>query len=204
MDGRTIPITKLEEFPMADKRKVLIVVDVQNDFITGALKNEEAIKRLPNIINLVKNGNFDDIYLTMDTHKEDYLDTLEGSKLPIPHCIRGTEGHKLSPELVKALKDFPTLNIVEKDTFGSLNLAQDLQALWNLSIHQEVEFTIVGFCTDICVVSNALLLRAHLPNAKITVLEDCCAGVTPETHESAIKTMKMCQIDVESSFDTNL
>ena len=181
---------------MADTRKVLIVVDVQNDFITGALRNEEAIKRLPNIVNLVKEEKFDDIYLTMDTHDEDYLDTLEGQKLPVKHCIEGTEGHKLAPELVKALKDFPALKIFRKDTFGSLNLADELKNLWYLNTRQEVEFTFVGFCTDICVVSNALLLRANLPNAKITVVENCCAGVTKESHDAALQTMNMCQIEI--------
>lgn len=188
---------------MADTRKILIVVDVQNDFITGALRNEEAIKRLPNIVNLVKTTNFDDIYLTMDTHDENYLDTLEGKKLPVKHCIRGTEGRELAKELTHAIGDRPCVYIHEKATFGSVDLAKELQKLAKVS-KQEIEFTIVGFCTDICVVSNALLLRAYLPNAKITVFEDCCAGVTHETHEAALKTMKMCQIDVALSFSPNL
>jgi nicotinamidase-related amidase len=189
---------------MADTRKVLIVVDVQNDFITGALRNEEAIKRLPNIVNLVKTSKFDDIYLTMDTHDETYPNSLEGKKLPVKHCIEGTEGHKLAKELVKALKDFPALRIFKKNTFGAVHLARELRDLVDLSVNQEIEFTIVGFCTDICVVSNALLLRAFAPNAKITVFKDCCAGTNEDNHEAALKTMESCQIDVALSFSPNL
>ena len=181
---------------MADKRKILVVIDVQNDFITGALRNEEAIKALPNIVNLIKDGNFDDVYLTMDTHDETYPNTLEGQKLPVKHCIEGTEGHKLAKELVKALKDYPALRIFRKHTFGAVHLARELRDLVEWSVNQEIEFTFVGFCTDICVVSNVLLLRAFVPNVKISVVKDCCAGVTPETHEAALQTMKMCQIEV--------
>jgi nicotinamidase-related amidase len=178
-------------------KKVLIVIDVQNDFITGALRNEEAIKKLPNIVNLVKNNDWDEIYATMDTHKkETYLtNTLEGKNLPVEHCIERTWGWEMPQELKDALFiDNPAFKeLFEKDTFASTWMANNLSAThFNL----DCEFTIVGFCTDICVVSNALLIRANFPNNTIKVLRDCTAGVTQETHEAALKTMEMCQIDV--------
>ena len=177
---------------MATKR-VLIVIDVQNDFITGALRNEEAIKALPNIVNLLKTERFDETYVTMDTHDENYLNTLEGSKLPVKHCIKGTEGWHMPDEVAKT-KTIQNAEVFEKPTFGSTWLAGHLDATHYPK--EDYEFTIVGFCTDICVVSNALLLRANFPNSTIKVLKDCTAGVTSETHEAALKTMEMCQIEV--------
>ena len=176
-------------------KKILLVIDVQNDFITGALRNEEAIKKLPNIVKLVKDNEWDEIYLTMDTHnKKTYLTkTLEGKKLPVEHCIKGTWGWENPKELQEVL-DNKNTGKYEKDTFGSVWLADALAAT-NYP-KEDCEFTIVGYCTEICVVSNALLIRAHFPNSTIKVLRDCTAGVTPETHEAALKTMKMCQIEV--------
>lgn len=190
---------------MATKnKKILIVVDVQNDFITGALRNEEAIKALPSIVNLVKNEHWDEIYMTMDTHEKDtYLTkTLEGRKLPVEHCIKGTWGWEMPAELTKAIEESDAVMKmpVEKPTFGCVHLSNMLKSTHTgndiNSFVTDYEFTIVGFCTDICVVSNALMLRAHFPNNKITVRRDCVAGVTPETNEAALKTMEMCQIDV--------
>ena len=180
---------------MATKKKILLVIDVQNDFITGALRNEEAIKTLPNIVNLVKNNDWDEIYATMDTHNKDtYLTkTLEGKKLPIEHCIKGTWGWEMPSELGKALVGRLT-DRFEKETFGSNWMVDNISATHYPK--EDYEFTIVGYCTDICVVSNALLLRAHFPNSTIKVLKDCTAGVTTETHEAALKTMEMCQIDI--------
>ena len=181
------------------KKNILIVIDVQNDFITGALRNEEAIKKLPNIVNLLKTERFDETYVTMDTHDENYLNTLEGSKLPVKHCIKGTEGWHMPDEVAKT-KTIQNAEVFEKPTFGSTWLINHLKAncQWNgiTTFETDYEFTIVGFCTDICVISNALLLRAHFPNNTIKVLRDCTAGVTPETHEAALKTMEMCQIEV--------
>ena len=184
-------------------KKVLIVIDVQNDFITGALRNEEAIKKLPNIVKLVKEGNWDEIYATMDTHKkETYLTkTLEGSKLPVEHCIKGTWGWEMPKELQEALDGNPAFKeSFEKETFGSTYLANMLSATHQgdniTNFATDYEFTIVGFCTDICVVSNALLIRANFPNNTIKVLGGCVAGVTPETNEAALKTLGMCQIEV--------
>ena len=181
-------------------KKILIVIDVQNDFITGALRNEEAIKALPNIVNLVKENEWDKIYLTMDTHDKDtYLtDTLEGKNLPVEHCIKNTWGWEKPKELQDVLVGKIT-DIFEKSTFGSVYMANNLWATImndDYANAKDYEFTIVGFCTDICVVSNALMLRAHFPNNKIVVRKDCVAGVTPESNEAALLTMKMCQIDV--------
>ena len=179
-------------------KKILIVIDVQNDFITGALRNEAAIKKLPNIVKLIETEKFDKVYVTMDTHDKNYLNyTLEGHKLPVEHCINGTLGWHM-PEEVRKTKAIQNAEIYEKPTFGSVNMASHIYSiLSNDFAHMgEYEFTIVGFCTDICVVSNALLLRAYLPNNKITVVEDCVAGTSKEAHDAAILTMKMNQIDV--------
>ena len=177
-------------------KKILIVIDVQNDFITGALRNEEAIKKLPNIVNLVNDNKWDEIILTMDTHdKNTYLtETLEGVNLPVEHCIKGTWGWERPKELQEVLVGKIT-DIFEKDTFGSVWMGGSLAATHYPK--EDCEFTIVGFCTDICVVSNALLLRANFPNSKITVLRDCVAGTTPENGEAALTTMRMCQIEVK-------
>lgn len=180
-------------------KKILIVIDVQNDFITGALRNEEAIKALPNIVKLLKTEKYDETYVTMDTHGKDYLKTLEGQKLPVEHCIYCTHGWKM-PEEVRATKAIQNAEIYEKPTFGSTWLINHLKAncQWNgiTTFETDYEFTIVGFCTDICVVSNALMLRANFPNSKIIVRKDCVAGVTPKSNEAALLTMQMCQIDV--------
>ena len=180
-------------------KKILLVIDVQNDFITGALKNEAAIARLPNIVKLLKTEKFDEVHVTMDTHEKNYLETLEGQKLPVEHCINGTWGWHM-PEEVKKTKAIQNAEIYKKPTFGSTWMASHLAATltWDniTTFPTDYEFTIVGFCTDICVVSNALMLRAHFPNSKITVRKDCVAGVTPETNEAALLTMKMCQIEV--------
>lgn len=181
--------------------KILIVVDVQNDFITGALKNEAAIAQLPNLTKFVTENKFDETFVTMDTHGNDYLKTLEGKNLPVPHCIKGTHGWQMPVDFKKALygnqKD---IEVFEKPTFGSTWLASYLGAThkWNgiTTFPEDYEFTIIGFCTDICVVSNALLLRAHFPNSKITVRKGCVAGVTPKSNEAALLTMQMCQITV--------
>ena len=182
---------------MANK-KILIVIDVQNDFITDALRNEEAIKTLPNIVNLIKNEKFDETYVTMDTHDKDYLNTLEGRKLHVPHCIKNTNGWKMPFEMVDALKNQNVVQVFEKPTFGSVWMNDFIRSLANNN-HNEylnAEFTIVGFCSDICVISNALMLRANFPDNRIVVRRDCTAGVTKETNEAALTTMGMCQIDV--------
>ena len=164
-------------------KKTLIVVDMQNDFTTMALGTKEAAAIVPKvnakIEEYVKNG--DEIIFTRDTHFENYLDTTEGKNLPVEHCIKGTKGWEIVDGLyVEGSK------IIDKPNFG--------WPRWNEENFESVE--LVGLCTDICVVSNALIIKAMFPDAKIKVDSSCCAGVTPETHNAALSTMKMCQIDV--------
>ena len=181
-----------------ETKKILIVIDVQNDFITGSLRKEEAIKKVPNIVKKINEFDGDAIFYTMDTHHKDYLDTNEGKKLPVVHCVEGTEGWEIEGSVMDALTDADKRGIkvvrVEKPTFGSYDLVDEIK---HISLWADLDIEFVGFCTDICVVSNALLVKAAFyEKAKIAVVEDCCAGVTPETHEAALTTMKMCQIDV--------
>ena len=172
-------------------KKILVVVDIQNDFVDGALGTAEAQAIIENAANKIKN--FDGgIFVTYDTHYENYMDTLEGKKLPVLHCVKGTDGWELNSKIAKALaqKEYKT---VEKLTFGSV----DLPRLIKESIGDDkAEITLIGLCTDICVVSNALLLKANLPDAEIFVDSSCCAGVTPQTHNAALYTMRCCQINI--------
>ena len=156
-------------------QKVLVVVDLQNDFIDGALGTKEAVAIVPKVEEKIKN--FDGVVLfTRDTHETYYLDTQEGKKLPVPHCIRDTEGWQIRSELDALRKTEP----IDKETFGSTDLAGELV---EMNIDDEIEsITFVGLCTDICVISNALLTKASLPEVPIIVDAKCCAGVTPESH----------------------
>ena len=164
-------------------KKTLIVVDMQNDFIDMALGTPEAVAIVPNvkakIREYVERG--DEIIFTRDTHFENYLDTTEGKKLPVPHCIKGTKGGEIAEGLyVEGSK------IIDKPNFGWPH--------WDEEVLEDVE--IIGLCTDICVVSNALIIKATFPDANVKVDAKCCAGVTVESHEAALKTMAMCQIDI--------
>lgn len=180
-----------EEYEM----KVLITVDMQNDFVNGSLGTKEAVGIVDNVVQLNKKALTErwQLMYTRDTHESNYLDTLEGKKLPVEHCIRGTDGWQLIPEL----EEFKYCNCytINKPTFGSYGLLETLERLDKEQGIEEIH--ICGLCTDICVVSNALLIRATFPNKVIVVHKDCCAGVTPETHNAALEVMKMCQIDVE-------
>ena len=171
-------------------RKLLIVIDMQNDFIDGTLGSEEAMAIVGAVRKKILSYPVEDRIVTMDTHSEDYLTTQEGRNLPVPHCIRGTEGWKLHPEIAELLRDAKTY---EKPTFGSMQLAEDLKAL---SEKEDIELELVGLCTDICVVSNALLLKAAMPEVLIVLDASCCAGVTPESHQAALETMSSCQIQI--------
>lgn len=170
-------------------KQILIIVDMQNDFIDGALGTKEAVAIVPKVEDKIRN--FDgEVFFTRDTHEAWYLETQEGKNLPVPHCIRGTEGWQIRKELDALRKTEP----IDKETFGSTDLAADL-----LALHEDEEIgsiTLVGLCTDICVISNALLLKATLPEVPIYVDAACCAGVTPESHENALKAMEACQIKV--------
>ncbi len=168
-------------------KKLLVVVDMQNDFVTGTLGSEEAVKIIPMVkskIEEYKSAN-QSIIFTRDTHFENYLETQEGEYLPVVHCVKGTEGHEIISEL--EIKD---CEIFDKPNFGSIELSKQI----SLSEYEEIE--LCGLCTDICVVSNAIILKAQLPETKITVDPKCCAGVTVESHNAALLTMKMCQVNV--------
>lgn len=166
-------------------KKVLVVVDMQVDFVNGSLGTKEAQEMLPALVKKVQReaeaGSR--LIFTKDTHETDYLNTQEGKKLPIEHCIRGTKGWEIVPEL----KDFVD-EVLEKPTFGSINLPS--------MVKDADMIEVVGLCTDICVISNVLLLKAYYPEKKIQVDASCCAGVTPQSHDNALEAMKMCQIDI--------
>lgn len=164
-------------------KKTLIVVDMQNDFIDMALGTSEAVAIVPKVKEKIQEyvNNGDRIIFTRDTHFENYLETAEGQKLPVPHCIKGTQGWQIADGLyVEGCK------IIDKPNFGWPN--------WKEENLQDVE--LVGLCTDICVVSNALIIKADFPESNVCVDSSCCAGVTVESHEAALKVMAMCQVDV--------
>lgn len=168
---------------------VLVVVDMQNDFIDGALGTPEAQKILPRVVDKVKN--FDGkVIFTRDTHGEDYLQTQEGRKLPVRHCIRGTHGWQIRDSLQTYCVGEP----VDKGTFGSTALGMQMSRMHEEEPIDRIE--LVGLCTDICVISNAMILKAFLPEIGISVDGACCAGVTPESHERALRAMEACQIAV--------
>ena len=169
----------------------LIVVDMQKDFVDGALGTKEAVAIVPAVVKKIE-GFDGDIFATLDTHRDDYLQTSEGKHLPVPHCIKGTDGWKPDRAVAAALEK-KGFTAVEKPTFGSIELPKLISETCG-----EEKFTleVIGLCTDICVVSNALLLKAAFPEAPITVDSACCAGVTPEKHEAALETMRSCQIEV--------
>lgn len=171
-------------------RKILIVIDMQNDFIDQALGTPEAVAIVEAVKAKIRTYPLTDVIATMDTHHENYMETQEGKYLPVPHCIKGTEGWEIRPDIRELLAG---ARIYEKPTFGSTALAEDLKAI---SGKEDIELELIGLCTDICVISNALLLKATMPEVKISVDAACCAGVTPEKHLSALETMRSCQIRV--------
>ena len=171
-------------------RKILIVIDMQNDFIDAALGTKEAVAIVEAVKEKIRSYPAEDVIATMDTHTENYMQTQEGKYLPVPHCIKGTDGWKIRPDIAELLTG---AKIYEKPTFGSVALAADLK---ELSEKEDIEIELIGLCTDICVASNALLLKATMPEVKISVDPACCAGVTPEKHEAALETMRSCQIQM--------
>lgn len=169
----------------------LIVVDMQKDFVDGALGTKEAAAMIPDVVKAIED--FDgSIFATLDTHDEDYLATREGRYLPVPHCIRGTEGHALDSRVAAALeaKGYTSL---QKPSFGSTILPNLLRTQAN---GEPFDITVLGLCTEICVISNAMILKANFPEMDIRVLSSCCAGVTPQAHSKALDTMRSCQIDI--------
>ena len=174
--------------------KCLIVVDMQNDFIDGSLGTKEAVAILPKVVEKVEN--YDGrIIFTKDTHTADYMNTQEGKNLPVVHCVEGEAGWKLA----SALEDFAAKKgcvTYNKPSFGSVELAE---AMKQLAAEESIEeFELCGLCTDICVISNAMLLKAFLPEIPVAVDASCCAGVTPESHKNALEAMKMCQISIRN------
>lgn len=168
------------------KKKLLAVIDMQNDFIDGALGTKEAQSIVPRVKERILRAQAEGetIVFTRDTHGSDYLSSLEGKSLPVPHCIKGTHGWEISADLP------PAGRIIDKLTFGSVSLAEHVRK----EGYEKVE--LVGLCTDICVISNALLLKAFCPETEISVRADCCAGVTPESHQTALSAMCACQIKI--------
>lgn len=172
-------------------KKVLVVVDMQKDFVDGALGTAEAVGIVDNVVRKIENF-CGDIIVTMDTHHENYMETREGKYLPVPHCIQETAGWMLDDKVRKALEKKP-FKIIEKPTFGAKELPEYIAENYD---PENIEIQLIGLCTDICVISNALLLKANFTETRISVDSACCAGVTPETHTAALTTMKMCQVDV--------
>ncbi len=173
-------------------KKALLVIDYQKDFVDGSLGSKEALGILDNVVEKIstylKAGNM--VYFTLDTHRKDYLQTQEGRNLPVKHCIKGTVGHKLKEEILELIGDYTfgtDYIIMEKNTFGYDKIA---------TIIPECDLEVIGVCTDICVVSNCLILKAAYPEMEITVDSSCCAGVTVEKHMAALETMRSCQIKV--------
>ena len=171
-------------------RKLLIVIDMQNDFIDGALGSKEAVSIVDAVKKKIRSYPPGDVIATMDTHTGHYMETQEGRYLPVPHCIQGSDGWQIRPDIAALLTD---ARIYEKPTFGSMKLASDLK---ELSDQSEIQLELIGLCTDICVVSNALLLKAMMPEVPIYVDASCCAGVTQEKHLAALETMRSCQIQL--------
>lgn len=172
-------------------KKILLVIDMQNDFVDGALGTKEAVAIVDKVSKKIEN--FDgDIIVTYDTHTENYMETQEGKNLPVKHCIKGTKGWQLNETIAEVLSQKNCV-FIEKPTFGSTQLPEYIRENYSAD---EIEIELIGLCTDICVVSNALLLKANFLETKITVDAACCAGVTPESHNAALTTMKMCQVQV--------
>ena len=174
--------------------KILIVIDMQNDFITGVLGNADTasvvgkvVKKINDFHETEKDGR---IIATLDTHFENYLSTQEGKNLPIPHCIKGTNGWNLVDQIKSVLSENDL--IINKETFGAIDLSD---VIGKMGVVDEIQ--IIGVCTDICVISNAIILKAAFPEVPIKVISSCCAGVTPESHENALNAMKVCQIIIE-------
>ncbi len=167
--------------------KLLVVIDVQNDFITGALHNDEAIKRVPNIVEEIKNTDADVIIATQDTHYSNYSDTQEGQRIKVPHCIEGTYGWQIEDSVQEALNSRNALQPIRKNSFG--------YAYWNREMKYD-EIELIGFCTDICIISNAMILKAICPEAHIYVKESCCAGVDKQGHDEALRAMQRCHIEI--------
>ena len=177
-------------------KKITIVIDMQNDFLTGALANPDAVNIIPSVLEQIKSADY--VMYTRDTHSENYLETQEGKNLPVPHCVIGTHGWQIVDELdPNNIADIKMWHIVNKPTFGYVNIWMDMYfddlVNWN---GEAVEVTFCGTCTDICVVSNAMIVKSLYPELVVNVKADACAGLTPEKHQSALDVMSSCQINI--------
>ena len=178
---------------------ILLIIDAQNDFIDGSLANSDAQIAVPKIIELIKSQKWDAIIATQDTHYDNYLQTKEGVSLPIKHCIIDTDGWKINKDILTSIvNSHPScFKVVTKNTFGLSDLPNHILNSIDLDCGDEINIVFVGFCTDICVISNVLITKATFPHIfNIYVKEDCCAGVTPESHEAALTVMRNCQINI--------
>lgn len=174
-------------------KKLVVVVDMQKDFIDGALGSKEAVKIVDNCRKRLQKASADGdtVIFTRDTHGDDYMQTEEGKNLPVVHCIKGSAGWEIDSALAGVI---PDAQIFDKETFGSRNLGEAAAELVNKGEVDSIE--LFGLCTDICVISNALLVKAFCPNTPVYVDASCSAGVTPESHDTAIKAMESCQIHI--------
>lgn len=170
---------------------ILIVIDMQNDFISGALGSEAAKNIVPKVVDKLKHWK-GEILFTRDTHQDNYLETQEGKNLPVPHCIQNTEGWEIHPDLNQFIKHTP----INKGSFASLDLVAQIQQIQGDCPESDLIISLIGLCTDICVISNAMILKPSFPEALIQVDATCCAGVTAESHTNALQSMKMCQISI--------
>lgn len=173
-----------------ETRKLLLVIDMQKDFVDGALGTAEAVAIVPNVLAEIGKYDIENVFVTRDTHPENYLETQEGKNLPVVHCVKGTPGWELNAEVAKAVSG---AEIFDKPTFGSTALADRMR---ELAAEGPIDITLIGLCTDICVISNALLIKACLPEVPMHCVASCCAGVTPEKHLAALETMRSCQVEV--------
>lgn len=177
-------------------KKITIVIDMQNDFLTGSLANPDAVSIIPSVLEQIKNSDY--VMYTRDTHSENYLKTQEGKNLPVPHCVEGTHGWQIVDDLdPQNITDIKMWHIVNKPTFGDVNIWMDMYFAdlvnWN---GEGVEVTFCGTCTDICVVSNAMIVKSLYPELVVNVKADACAGLTPEKHKAALDVMSSCQINI--------
>lgn len=172
--------------------KLLIVIDMQNDFIDGSLGTKEAVNIVPNVIKKIKEYDGEVIY-TRDTHDEKYLQTQEGINLPVIHCLKESKGWNIKDEIM-VLAENSKSKIFNKPSFGSTELVDYIKEIYSNGQVAEVE--IIGLCTDICVISNAIMIKSSIPEIKVIVDSNCCAGVTPQSHKNALEAMKMCQIKI--------
>lgn len=176
-------------------KRILIVVDMQNDFTTGVLGNAECVAAIEPVKRLISEGIYDRIYVTLDTHQKDYLNTQEGRKLPVEHCIEGTAGWEITPVVQKELDKVEKVVYIKKPTFGSMELASAVSN--DFAEDEELRVDMCGVCTGICVISNAMLIKAARPEADIHIFANACACVTPESHKTALAAMSMCQMSIE-------